>query len=239
MHFSWSLTATVLVWASAQAVTISEINGDKFLSPHKGYKASKLTGLVTAKGPNGIWIRSISPDKDDRTSESIYVFSSTFGSSIDVGSVISLNATVSDYRSSDTYLYLTELISPTLNTIVSTGNTVTPLVIGADTLSPPTEDFTSLDNGDVYGVPNNASLVSTSNPILQPQLYGLDFWQSLTGELVTVKGAQAITRSDTYGNTWVVGDWNVTGLNERGGLTMTEGGESAHDLDSNMVITDS
>lgn len=230
MHFSWSLIATILAWASAQAVTISEINGDKFLSPHEGQKWTKITGLVTAKGPSGLWIRSTSPDKDDRTSESIYVYNSTFGSSIDVGSVINFNATVSDYRSSDTYLYLTELTSPILNSIVSTGNTVTPLVIGVDTLSPPTEVFTSLDNGDVYGVPNNASLVSTTNPVLQPQLYGLDFWQSLTGELVTVKGAQAITRADTYGNIWVVGNWNVTGLNERGGLTMTDGGESSHDL---------
>lgn len=138
-----------------------------------------------------------------------------------VGNIITLGGEVMEYRSSDDYLYLTELGSPKSISLVSSGNAVDPLVIGQDTTYPPTEQYTSLDNGDVFAVPNNQSLVSMVNPTLDPSLYGLDFWESLSGELVTVKGARAISKPNQYGDTWVVGDWPTTGDNSRGGLTIS------------------
>lgn len=110
---------------------------------------------------------------------------------------------------------------------MSSGNKVTPLVIGVDTLNPPTEQFTSLDGGDIYAVPNAAANISVENPVLNPALYGLDFWESLSGELVTVKTPVAITRPNQYGDTWVIGDWPTTGRNAHGGLTMSDKGKSA------------
>jgi hypothetical protein len=206
------------------AETISEINGNRYLSPYNGKNVTYVDGLVAAKGPNGIWIRSITPDRDDRTSESAYVFDKNFGKNLTVGDVIQLNGTVSEYRSSKAYVYLTEIINPKLVKKVSSGSAATPLVIGKDTISPPTKAFSALDNGDAFGVPNNVSLVSVANPILIPRNYGMDFWESLSGELVTVKGAHALTKPNNYGDTWVVGDWKVTGLNSRGGLTTVDKG---------------
>jgi hypothetical protein len=206
------------------AETISEINGNRYLSPYNGKNVTYVDGLVAAKGPNGIWIRSITPDRDDRTSESAYVFDKNFGKNLTVGDVIQLNGTVSEYRSSKAYVYLTEIINPKLVKKVSSGGAATPLVIGKDTISPPTKAFSALDNGDAFGVPNNVSLVSVANPILIPRNYGMDFWESLSGELVTVKGAHALTKPNNYGDTWVVGDWKVTGLNSRGGLTTVDKG---------------
>jgi hypothetical protein len=46
----------------------------------------------------------------------------------------------------------------------------------------------------------------------------------LSGELVTVRKPTAITKPNNYRDTWVVGDWKVTGRNKRGGVTMTQGG---------------
>lgn len=129
-----------------------------------------------------------------------------------------------DFRSNVDYLYLTELTSPTNITVTSSDNEIEPLVIGKDTLSPPTSSFSSLDDGDIFGVPNNASLVSVANPELQPEEYGLDFWESLMGELVTIKDAYGVSRPNQYGDVWVRGDWEVTGENEQGGLTMSDGG---------------
>lgn len=129
-----------------------------------------------------------------------------------------------DIRSNVDYLYLTELTSPTNITITSSDNEIKPLVIGKDTPSPPTSSFSSLDDGDIFGVPNNASLVSVANPELQPEEYGLDFWESLMGELVTIKDAYGVSRPNQYGDVWVRGDWKVTGENEQGGLTMSDGG---------------
>ncbi|KAI5209107.1 DNase I-like protein [Aureobasidium subglaciale] len=216
------LAAATLTGQIVSAETISQINGNKYLSPYNGKNVTNVNGLVTAKGPNGIWIRSTTPDKDDRTSESVYVFDRNFGKNITVGDVIELNGTVTEYRSSKAYVYLTEIINPKLVQRISSGSATTPLVIGRDTLTPPNKAFSALDNGDVFGVPNNVSLISVSNPTLIPRNYGMDFWESLSGELVTVKGAHALTKPNNYGDTWVVGDWKVTGLNNRGGLTTVD-----------------
>ncbi|KAL4950591.1 Endonuclease/exonuclease/phosphatase [Aspergillus filifer] len=204
----------------AAAVTISEINGNAYLSPLQGEHVTDVEGLVTAIGESGFFLRSTSPDDDDATSESIYVYGSRAVPQVTVGDIITLSATVSEYRSSDNYVYLTELTSASDITVVSSGNEVTPVVIGSDR-SPPTEAYSSLDNGNVLGLPNNASQLSVDNPTLKPAQYGMDFWESLSGELVSLTGLTIITKPNQYGDVFVRGDWKVTGLNEHGGLTMT------------------
>ncbi|KAK2061505.1 endonuclease/Exonuclease/phosphatase [Colletotrichum caudatum] len=207
---------------TASALTIAEINGNKFLSPFKDQTVANVTGLVLAKGPNGIWIRSTTPDDDDATSEALYVYSSSVGANLTVGDLITLDGKVQEYRSAANYIYLTELSSPKNVVVASKGNEVVPLVIGVDTLPPPTKQYTSLDGGDIYAVPNAVANISTENPVLKPELYGLDFWESLSGELVTVNNPVAVTRPNQYGDTWVVGDWPTTGRNAHGGITMTD-----------------
>ncbi|KAH0391929.1 hypothetical protein KCU89_g13994, partial [Aureobasidium melanogenum] len=76
------LAAAAFAGQVASAETVSEINGNKYLSPYYGTNVTNVDGLVTAKGPNGIWIRSTTPDKDDRTSESVYVFDRNFGKTL-------------------------------------------------------------------------------------------------------------------------------------------------------------
>ncbi|ETS77558.1 hypothetical protein PFICI_11432 [Pestalotiopsis fici W106-1] len=219
---SLSWLATLLA-SGAAAVTIEEINGNKFLSSYNGQSVTNVTGIVTAKGPSGIWIRSVEKGTDPKVSDAIYVYGSALASnaSIVTGDVIVLNGKVSEYRSASTYLYLTEITSPTVTAILEHGQTVEPLVIGVDTLSPPTGEYTSLDAGDVFAVPNNQSLISAVNPELDPENYGLDFWESLVGQLVTVQSPVALSKPNQYGDQWVVGSWATTGENERGGLTIT------------------
>ncbi|KAJ4288738.1 hypothetical protein N0V88_007272 [Collariella sp. IMI 366227] len=218
--------AICLAFASLQslavALTVAEINGNKFISPYSGQAVTNVTGLLIAKGPSGIWIRSTTPDDDKATSEAVYVFGNKVGTNLTVGDIITLDGKVSEYRSSEAYIYLTEITSPKNVQVISSGNTVTPLVIGKDTLPPPTVQYTSLDNGDIYGLPNAVSNISEVNPVLDPTKYGLDFWESLSGELVTIKAPKAIKTPNKYGDTWVVGDWAVTGKNKHGGLTMSD-----------------
>jgi len=212
----------VALAATASATTIAEINGAKFLSPFSGQTVSNVSGIITAKGPDGIWLRSTTPDRDERTSESLYVFGRTFGANLTVGDRISVGGRITEFRSNKDYLYLTELDRPVLEKKVSSGNKVEPLVIGKDTRDPPTEQYSGLDGGDVFAVPNNKSLISVANPTLEPRKYGLDFWESLTGELVTVKKPTALTKPNQFGDTWVAGNWKLTGKNDRDGLTMTD-----------------
>ena len=207
----------------AAALTIAEINGNKFISPYSGQAVTNVTGLLIAKGPSGIWIRSTTPDDNPATSEAIYVFSKTTAN-LTVGDIISLDGSVAEYRSSASYIYLTEITSPKNVQVLSSGNKVTPLVIGQDTLLPPTVQYTELDGGDIYKVPNAVANISTVNPVLNPAKYGLDFWESLSGELVTVQKPSVIKSANQYGDTWVVGDWAATGRNKHGGLTMSDKG---------------
>ncbi|OJJ79692.1 endonuclease/exonuclease/phosphatase family protein [Aspergillus glaucus CBS 516.65] len=179
----------------ALAVSISEINGNRFLSPYQSESISNVEGLVTAKASSGFYLRSTSPDSADRTSESIYVYGGAAVDGVNVGDIITLSGTSSD-------------------------NEVVPVVIGEDELLPPTEEFSSLDEGDVYSLPNNASQLSDENPVLEPDTYGMYFWESLSGELVSISGLGVIAKPNRYGDTWVVGDWPLTGENGRGELTM-------------------
>jgi hypothetical protein len=218
------LIAAIGSFLSVEAVTIAELNGNKFLSPYSGQTVTNVTGVITAKSSAGLFIRSTTPDDDARTSESIYVYSSTVGANLTVGDLISLDAKLSEYRSTATYLYLTELASPKNVKVLSSGNAVTPLVIGEDTALPPTTQYTSLDGGDIFAVPNAVGNISAANPVLEPTTYGLDFWESLSGELVTLKNVTVISRPNNYRESWVVGGWPTTGRNAHGGLTMSAKG---------------
>ncbi|KAH7378043.1 endonuclease/exonuclease/phosphatase family protein [Cadophora sp. MPI-SDFR-AT-0126] len=222
MRFSLATVALALS-AVANAVTINQINGIKYLSPYAGQTLTGIKGLVTAKGPSGFFLRDTTLNLDIRSSNSIYVYGSLALKNVTVGDIITVDATVAEYRSTSTYLYLTELTYPNNVKVLSSGNAVKPVVIGEDLLVyPPTEQFSSLDNWDVYSLPNNQSLVSTANPTLQPLLFGMDFWESLSGELVTVKLPVAITKSNRYANVWIAGSWRKSGTNKRGGLTMRD-----------------
>jgi hypothetical protein len=211
--------------AAGSALSIAEINGDKFLSPYNGKTVANVSGVVTAKGPDGLWMRSMTPDGNERTSESVYVFGRAFGANLSVGDAVAIGGKVTEDRSNKDYVYLTEISNPVLERKVSSGNKVKPLVIGKDTSEPPTEQFSSLDGGDVFAVPNNVSLISVANPVLEPRKFGMDFWKSLSGELVTVRKPTAISKPNNFGDTWMYGNWKVTGKNGRDGLTMTDKGE--------------
>jgi hypothetical protein len=143
---------------------------------------------------------------------SVYVFGKNALANVTAGDLIAIDGNITEYRSNKDYLYLTELINPRNIRVVSSGNEVKAVVlegktsgiIGKKTVQPPTEQYSGLDNGDVFQVPNNQSLISVANPRLQPNKYGNDFWESLSGELVTVKGVTALGRqSNSFGDQWV------------------------------------
>lgn len=144
-----------------------------------------------------------------------------------MGDSITLSGKVQEFRSSSnpSFLMTTELSSPSSIKVLSSGNTVKPLVLGVDR-SPPTELFSSLDAGadGILSVPNNQSRIDVVNPEMQPTKFGLDFWSSLEGQLVTVPKPISTGFENSFGEFWVRGDWPATGENSRGGLTMTFGG---------------
>lgn len=168
------------------------------------------------------------PVDDPRVSNGLVVYStsSTILDSVNIGDSISLSGKVTEYKStsSPNDITLTELSSPSKIKVLSSGNTPKPLVLGVDR-SPPTQQLSALDTGSAgyLSVPSNQSRQDAVNATLQPSLYGLDFWESLEGQLVTIKKPTSLGLGNSYEEFWVYGDWDVTGLNSRGGLSITVG----------------
>lgn len=133
---------------------------------------------------------------------------------------------MTEYRdsSSPNNLFATEITFPTNITVISSGHSVQPVVLGKDK-SPPTLLLSALDQGKDgwLSVPANQSRIEEVNSTLQPHLYGLDFWESLEGQLVTITNPVAINFPNGHREFWVHGNWPVTGKNGRGGLTITLG----------------
>ncbi|KAF9554721.1 DNase I-like protein [Agrocybe pediades] len=222
------------------SVSVTDIQGPAYLSPLVGQTVQNLTGLVTAKSSTGFYILGEKSD-DVRKSNGLFVFSSSTSvlNRVNVGDFISLGGRVSEFRSasSPNNLFMTELESPTNITVLSSNNTITPLVLGKDR-SPPTQKFSALDTGadGFLSVPNNRSLISTTNATLQPDLYGMDFWESLEGQLVTIPKPIATAFQNNFGEFWVYGDWKTTGKNSRGGLSINFGPDGVPDGNPETVI---
>ncbi|KAI0643156.1 DNase I-like protein [Trametes meyenii] len=238
-----ALALQIVALEFVRAVSVTDIQGPAFLSPLKGQTVNNLTGIVTAKSTSGFWIQGPAV-QDVRVSNGLNVFSSskTVLASVAVGDRISLSGVVSEFRSSSSpnNLFATELQSPTNIVVLSSNNTVTPLVLGRDR-SPPTEKLSALDTGSDgwLSVPNNSSLVDATNATLHPDEFGMDFWSSLEGQLVTVPSPVALDFENSFGEFWVYGDWNVTSLNSRGGLTLTLDSDGIPDANPETVIVGS
>lgn len=219
------LCVTAASLSAVSSLTIGEIQGTASRSPLAGQVVHNVTGTVTAKGSDGFYIAG-ERSNDARVSTGLFVFGSASVASVNVGDAISLSGRVTEYRSNSRSndLFLTELTNPANITVISSGNTVTPLVLGKDR-SPPTRFLSALDTGadGFLTVPNNSSRIEEVNANLQPDLYGLDFWESLEGQLVSIPKPTALGFENNFGEFWIHGDWPVTGKNERGGLTLNFG----------------
>lgn len=92
------LASLVAAIGSVAAVTIAEINGNKFLSPYNNETVTNVTGLVTAISATGVFLRSLEPDDDPATSEGLFVYGSAVAKTVAVGDIITLDGRVQDYR---------------------------------------------------------------------------------------------------------------------------------------------
>lgn len=173
----------------------------------------------------GIWLVG-EPSPDPRVSNGLRVYGTTTLRGANVGDLVSVSGRVAEYRSPlrPNDLLLTELERPSKLHVVSSGHSVSPVVLGKDR-APPIAPLTAFDVGvdGWLSVPNNASLLEAVNATLQPDKFGLDFWESLEGQLVTVERPTALGFPDMFGSFWAHGDWAVSGQNTRGGLSLVIG----------------
>ena len=140
-----AFVAAVFAVSASAFLNVTDIQGSTHNSPYASQSVN-VTGIVTAKSSQGWYIQS-GPTSDPRFSSGLKVYTTSTKTQalVAVGDLITLTGKVSEYRSDSSYLLLTELGSPSNITVVSSGHTVNPVVLGTDR-SPPTVSFTQLDS---------------------------------------------------------------------------------------------
>ena len=185
-----------------------EIQGAGHSSAYAGQLVNTM-GVVTAidtTGSKGFYIQDQQGDGNDATSDAVFVFSTPGITQVHVGDLVKVQGTVDEYSGTDpNNLSITEVTNVQQISVVSSGNTIAPAIIGDGGRHVPTEAVDS----DHFGAFN-------------PDHDAVDFYESLEGMLVTAKNAQVV--DGTYqGATWIVTDngASATHFNDRGGLTHT------------------
>jgi uncharacterized protein len=178
-----------------ETATIDQIQGASQVSPLKGHALSDVTGVVTALKTNGYWFQSTHPDRNPATSEGLFVFTSV-RPAVQVGDDVSVNGTVSEFRSSTAPndLSTTEL-GGAKTTVVSSGNPLpAPVVIGVDR-TPPAQSVYAGNPGDI----------EAPGVTFNPKKNAIDFDESLEGMRVALRNARVVGPTDTaFGETAVV-----------------------------------
>jgi predicted extracellular nuclease len=189
---------------------IHDVQGVTRISPLVGQKVSNVPGVVTgtrATGDRGFWIQDVTgQDNDPRTSEGVFVYTAGSAPTVAVGDNVLVSGTIAEYRpggETGSNQTLTEITAPTTTT-VSKGNPVpAPVVVNNIPAG-----YLPAPGGSIEQLP------------LEPEKYGLDYFESLEGTLVQVNDARVVGPSNTFGEVWVTvnPDQNE---NLRGGTTYT------------------
>lgn len=182
---------------------IYDIQGAGHTSSYEG-KLVLTHGIVTAVERGGFWMQSAAGDGDAATSDAIFVRS---GRSVQVGDGMSVRGIVLETVRGDG-LTVTE-IRAERSVVESHGNTLPDaVVIGKDGILPPT-----------------AIIDDDGLTVFDPQNDGIDFWESLEGMRVTLDTPQAVSNTNSSGETDIVvshGEGS-TGLSDRGALVISDG----------------
>ncbi|WP_242901233.1 endonuclease/exonuclease/phosphatase [Actinomadura terrae] len=167
---------------AAWGVRIHDIQGAAHLSPLNHRAVARVPGIVTASTSNGFWMQDPAPDKDDATSEGVFVFTRTRPRAV-VGDNVQVDGRVSEFRpggASSAGLTRTE-IDATGTVVVAHGAPLpAPTVLGPGGRTAPTSRIKD-GRGDVE-----------RRGGFDPRANGLDFYESLEGMRVRVQDAVAV-----------------------------------------------
>ncbi|MGW6930368.1 endonuclease/exonuclease/phosphatase family protein [Lentzea sp. NPDC054927] len=189
---------------------IHDIQGVTRISPLLGQKVTNVPGVVTgtrSTGDRGFWIQdTTSPDADPRTSEGVFVYTAGGALTVAVGDSVLVSGTIAEYRpggETGSNQTLTEIAQPTTLT-VSKGNPVPAPVVVKNIPA----GYLPAPGGSIEQLP------------LEPEKYGLDYFESLEGTLVQVNDARVVGPSNAFGEAWVTVNPDQN-KNLRGGTTYT------------------
>jgi uncharacterized protein len=225
-HNSGGITVTCL----EDGVRIFQIQGRSHVSPYNGRIVCGVPGIVTQLASNGFYMQDGDGDGDVATSDGIFVFTST-APTVVAGQQVLVKGTVSEFRSGNDSLAVTELASPTVTPAANlfANASIVPVVIGLGGRVPPNERI----DHDTAG-----SVEIPAQTTYDPATDGIDFYESLEGMLVQVNDPRVTGAMNADGEIWIVGDRGAaaTGMNARGGITIIDRGNYVDFNPERMVI---
>ncbi|MEU5881860.1 endonuclease/exonuclease/phosphatase [Spirillospora sp. NPDC047279] len=161
--------------AAAAAPRIRHVQGAGHESPLSGRTVAGVTGVVTAVTGNGFWMQDPSPDRDDATSEGVFVFTRTRPTAV-AGDAVRVAGKVSEFRpggSSSANLSRTE-IDASATVVEARGRPLpAPVLVGPGGRRAP-------------------GAVKRATDAFEPGRDALDFYESLEGMRVRVADPVAI-----------------------------------------------
>ncbi len=212
------VSKSVAVFEFTPPVRISDIQGATHISRFNGQAIIDLPGIVTAVAARGFYLQDPNIDGDDRTSEGIFVFTSS-APTVQVGDSVQVSGTVTEFRPGGTTsnnLTTTEITGPTIK-VLSQGNALPEaVVLGNSGRAIPT----AVIENDVTG-----NIETSGLNTFDPSQDGIDFFESVEGMRVQINNPIATSPTNNFGEIFVLADngENATGLTARGGSLISEG----------------
>ncbi|MEH2285643.1 MAG: putative Ig domain-containing protein [Nostoc sp.] len=214
-NFKKFRTDSITLGAVVFTPRIHDIQGASHISGLNGQKVADVAGIVTVLKSNGFYLQDPNPDSDNRTSEGIFVFTSS-APTVQVGDSVLVDGTVSEFRpggATSANLTTTEIISPTIAKL-SSGNVLpTATILGNGGRTIPT----SVIDNDTTGN------IETGTTTFDPAQDGIDFYESLEAMRVQVNNPVAVSPTNSFGEIWLLGDngANATGRTARAGVVIS------------------
>lgn len=194
--FSILIGSTALA-GTALGQTIPEIQGASHVSPLAGQVVT-TQGVVTAVDQEGFYIQDPDGDRDDHTSDAIFVFLG-ISPDFETGQLVEVTGEVSEFipgGAASGNLSTTQLSEATVSVISSDNALPSPVIIGESGLVPPARNVISSDEVDP---PINLQLATDAKDnLFDPDQDGIDFFESLEGMLVTIEAPVAISATRIF-----------------------------------------
>ncbi len=176
---------------------IYDIQGAGHLSPFAGVEVT-TQGVVTALAFRGYYIQDPTGDGDDATSDGMFVFEP--GSLPEIGDLLQLTDTVTEFVPGGCgtgNLSITQMSSPD-TTLLAPGTPLPdPVLVGQKGRIPPSEVVISASELPVNQQPSFCAGGGDAG-VFNPDVDGIDFYESLEGMLVTIDDPVAVSGTRTF-----------------------------------------
>ena len=183
---------------------IHTIQGAGLRSPLEGNSVKDVVGIVIAFRADGFYLQDPNPDRDEGTSEAIFVFTGVVPRARP-GDQVRVSGVIEEFYPGgleSNNQPITHIVEPKVE-IISSGNDLpTPTLIGADGRMPPT-----------------AVIDDDAGKQFNPQQDGLAFYESLESMLLQIDSAVVVAASNAYNETAILPD----GISQAGPFTARGG----------------